>query len=120
MDVRNAFNSVSWPAVAVALLRLEIPGYLYKILGSHLLNRVLVYDTEVGWKCFHIASGVPQGSILGPVLWNVMYDEVLRLEVPVGWRSSALLTTLRWKSTVNRSIQNEIQKTGDGLPQLRW
>lgn len=83
LDVRNAFNSTSWPAIADALLRLGIPGFQYKILGSYFQNRVLVYDTEVDRKCFHITSGVPQGSILGLVLWNVMYEEVLRFKFSV-------------------------------------
>ncbi|KXJ70249.1 hypothetical protein RP20_CCG024307 [Aedes albopictus] len=66
--VRNAFNSASWSAIADALLRLGIPGYLYKILGSFFENRVLVNDIEVSRECFHITSGVPQGFILGAVL----------------------------------------------------
>jgi len=32
----------------------------------------------------NISGGVPQGSVVGPLLWNVTYDYALREQVPQG------------------------------------
>lgn len=84
LDVKNAFNSASWAAIAKSLHDLKVPDYLCKILSSYFENRVLMYETEEGAQTLVISAGVPQGSLLGPALWNGMYDGVLLLELPQG------------------------------------
>lgn len=83
LDVKNAFNSLRWTDVLNALKRnFEVPGYLMKIIQSYLKDRVLIYNTTEGIKKVEITSGAAQGSILGPDLWNVSYDEILRIDMP--------------------------------------
>lgn len=84
LDVKNAFNSASWVAIADALHKLRVPEYLCSIMSSYFQNRTLIYDTDNGRRSKTITAGVPQGSILGPTLWNAMYDEVLKLRLPRG------------------------------------
>lgn len=58
--------------IANSLLRLRVPSGLYKILGSYFKNRVLIYEADKDLVSAPIAAGVPQESILCPLLWNVI------------------------------------------------
>ncbi|XP_035918330.1 uncharacterized protein LOC118516507 [Anopheles stephensi] len=74
LDVRNAFNAASCEAIALALQEMRVPATLQRILRSYFSERELVYESSEGPVRRKTSAGVPQGSILGPTLWNAMYD----------------------------------------------
>ncbi|XP_011858731.1 PREDICTED: uncharacterized protein LOC105556255 [Vollenhovia emeryi] len=54
-------------------------------IGQYLENRTITCtDKNAAQRRWNAESGVPQGSVLGPVLWDVAYDEVLRTALPSG------------------------------------
>ncbi|GBP58736.1 Putative 115 kDa protein in type-1 retrotransposable element R1DM [Eumeta japonica] len=82
LDIRNAFNSSNWECIMQAFREKNVPEYLCKIVASNFTDRILKYDTKNGPRKYNISGGVPQGSVFGPLLWNIMYDGLLRLRLP--------------------------------------
>ncbi|KAG5873570.1 hypothetical protein JTB14_009650 [Gonioctena quinquepunctata] len=91
LNVKNAFNSLPWSNIKKLLKKLRTPQYLLNILDDYLLNRGLdIGNSEI----VEVTAGVRQGSVLGPTLWNVSYDEVLRKSYPEGVEAVAFADDL--------------------------
>lgn len=90
LDVSNAFNSARWDKIEKALWCRNVPIYLIGIIRSYLSNRLLLYGDKASKE---ITCGVPQGSVLGPTLWNIMYDDLLKVDLTgnKSWLSSSTL-----------------------------
>ncbi|CAD7086205.1 unnamed protein product [Hermetia illucens] len=84
LDVKNAFNTAKWTKIVEALTKPQAPKYIVRIVVAFLLGRRLYCNSDDGEKFFPMTCGVPQGSVLGPLLWLIMYNGVLTLRLPSG------------------------------------
>ena len=69
LDIKKAFDSVCHIELIKKLKYYGICGEANKLLESYLRDRVQYVAVNANFKFEHIKYGVPQGSILGPLLF---------------------------------------------------
>jgi hypothetical protein len=84
LDISNAFNTISWYRIVEALRRYQVPKYLVEVIRTYLSDRWVEFSSQRGIEKKPVERGVPQGSVLGPILWITAYDRVLRCPRPLG------------------------------------
>lgn len=83
VDIKNAFNSIRWHIIEQAAKNLNFPIYLQKIIGEYLRTGEITYIGKDGnTKHRRTYCGVPQGSVLGPTLWNIGFNSVIESKFP--------------------------------------
>jgi hypothetical protein len=82
LDMKGAFDNVFWPSILLQLRKNKTSKNIYLTIKSYLTDReaIVVFGEEYIKKS--LTKGLSQGSALGPGLWNIMFNDLLQIELP--------------------------------------
>ncbi|CAK1602629.1 unnamed protein product [Parnassius mnemosyne] len=78
LDIEGAFDSAWWPAIRVRLAEERCPLNLRRVIDSYLKDRKVVVRYAGEEYAKGTSRGCVQGSIGGPILWNLLLDPLLK------------------------------------------
>ncbi|KAI4472524.1 hypothetical protein M0802_016736 [Mischocyttarus mexicanus] len=76
-DISGAFDGVWWPSVLNNFKKRDCPRNIYNLIRSYLSDRNAQITSNSNKIVKNITKGCPQGSVLGPLMWNLILDEVI-------------------------------------------
>lgn len=118
IDIKNAFNTASWNWIMRELRKRNMPKYIRTLIASYFTDRKII---DIDGREYSVAAGVPQGSVLGPLLWNILYDGVLRLDMPENIRmvayadDLAIIATARTEEGLMLTINQAMEKVSSWI-----
>lgn len=78
LDVKSAFDAVTHLAVIKSLVEYKLPGNLVKIISNYLTDRKVTVKLDGAEYTKNMDRGVPQGSCIGPHLYTLVTNAMLK------------------------------------------
>ena len=76
-DIQGAFDNVLADKVIAGMRKKDIPEIIITWYGYYLKNRSVTMSLGDKEVCRSLTRGTPQGGILSPLMWNLLFDELL-------------------------------------------
>lgn len=122
LDVQQAFDRV-WHKGLLYKIKKYLPHSYYQLMVSYLSNRMFqVKLREARSSLYSCKAGVPQGSVLGPVLYNIFtcdLPQTCQVAVATFADDAAFLTTSRDPVEASRLLQIQLNSTNSWLNKWR-
>lgn len=77
VDISGAFDNMWWPALFRRLRDINCPKDLYKITKNYCQDRHVEFLCPNDRTTKEITKGCPQGSVCGPIFWDLIMEELL-------------------------------------------
>ena len=112
LDISKAFDKVWHKGLLYKLKSMGISGKLYNLLENYLLERsqrVLLKGQTSSWR--PVLAGVPQGSILGPLLFLIYINDLpdeLKSNVKLFADDTSLFSIVKDKNESANILSNDL------------
>ena len=122
IDLSKAFDTLSFDILLYKLNYYGIKDNAFKLLKNYLTNRrqYVVYNSQNS-ETLDISTGVPQGSILGPLFFSICINDLITVSNKLKFIMYADDTTIYFNLedfdpyNLERDINNELEKITLGL-----
>ena len=84
IDILNAFKTAIWNICIEAMVRKKVPDYVLRMIDDYLSDRWVIYEGDKWSFKEEMTCGAAQGSRVGPLVLNVMYDDFLCMGLLAG------------------------------------